>query len=571
MKSYYLKDLLFCLVLLCPLLSWAELSAKVDRTELATNESLQLVGRFSGQAIAGEPDFSPIEKDFEILSTSRQQQYSVINGRSESFTDWKILLLPKRSGQLLIPPLNYKGNSSKAVAINVRAVNSAANSANKQPVYTETTVDKETAYVQEQIILTIRLVTSVRLQDFSLSELEVPDALIQKVDETQYQKIINGRNHLVVEIKFALFPQVVGKLEIPALRMGAFESREFSQFGSFSTRGNRILRLTEGKTIDILPKPTHIPATQWMPSSGLSMSETWSDNSNTLKVGEPITRTITLRAQGLTAAQIQPLPELQNDNFKVYPDQPKLEDQTSSQGLLGVRTETLAIVPSQTGELNLPPIKVEWWDTVNNRRQTSTLASRSFNVIAADPIENSAAAIPATDPLQLDNNLGSNSDFSGSVGIQQVSELTRWSMALNALLIAVLVSMLYLYRTPRTKATAAQTDQPLSNTGKLSQQLKLIEKQASVNNLGAMRDNILLWGTSLFPDQPPTTLEQLGLLMDSDQLMEQFALLDRHLFQPNLNAGKFDTAVIISILKRFRRPSENKKTHRGLKPLYPNN
>lgn len=555
-------------------LCWAELQLIVDRSELEANETLQAVVRYSGNSSGSDPDFSPIEKDFEILSTSRQQQYSLINGQSQSSTDWKMLLLPKRTGQLNLPALSYQGERSQAQKIMVRAPGKSPGG-RAQPVYTETTVDKTSVYIQEQIILTVRLITSVQLQDFSLSELDLTDALVQRVGENQFQKVINGKNHLVVEIKFALFPQVAGKLIIPALRIGAYEARGFGQFGSFSTRGNRIIRLTEEKTIDVLPKPAHIAVDQWMPSSQLQITETWSDNSNRLKVGEPITRTVNIRAQGLTAAQIQPLPELRGDDFKIYPDQAKLEDQINTGGVLGVRTETLAIVPNRAGELTLPAIAVRWWDTDNQRMQTSTLPAKSFQVIAAD-----TPAITTSESNGVIDNLGdithSAPDTHTSAGDpqQQPSQLTRWSLALNALLIAALVALLYLRRSPTNNTPpfkkASNQDNP-----DIRQSLKLIEKQAADRDLRAMRDSILKWGRLVFPNSSLTSLEQLAVFMEGEgkdgQLSAQFAQLDRHLFNTQPDSSQFDTGTIIASLKAFK-PSQAvgiNQSARNLKPLYP--
>ena len=572
MKSYYLKNFIFSLLMACTTISWAELIATVDRDNLAINESLQLVVRFSGQAISGEPNFGPIEKDFDIVSTSRQQQYSLINGNSESFTDWKMILLPKRSGQLLIPPLNFKGNTSSAVIINVRPASSAidtTNEANNQPVYTETEVDKQTAYIQEQIILTVRLVTSVQLQDFSYSELEIPNVLTQKVAETQYQKVINGKNHLVVEIKFAIFTQQVGKLEIPALRMGAYEVSNYSQFGGFPSRGKRLLRLTEEKTIDILPKPAQIPHDQWVPTSNLKINENWSDTSGNLKVGEPVTRTITITTQGLTAAQILPLPEQQQNHYKLYPDQPRLEDAVGPRGIVGQRTETLAIVPNKTGVLVMPPIEIKWWDTVNKQIQTSTLPSRTFNVLAADPVQSTINDPSENSGLQLDS-LDSNTNSTMQTETHQFTALTRWSMTLNVLLIIALVSLLlYLRRSTSTYEPSDQTSPLHTASSNLRQQLKLIEKQASANQLRAMRDSILKWGVNLFPEQTPKTLQQLGVLMASEPLIQQFALLDQHLFKSDKNAESFDTRDLITMLKEYKRLATNKQGQNSLKPLYP--
>ena len=109
------------------------------------------------------------------------------------------------------------------MTINVRPASSgkdATNGTNNQPVYTETEVDKQTAYIQE-IILTVRLVTSVHRISHILN-LRYP-MYSRRSSETQFQKVINGRNHLVVEIKFISSHNRLGKLDIPALRMGAYE------------------------------------------------------------------------------------------------------------------------------------------------------------------------------------------------------------------------------------------------------------------------------------------------------------------------------------------------------------
>lgn len=573
MKSYYLKNFNFSLLMACTTISWAQLIATVDRDELSMNEGLQLVVQFSGQTIAKGPDFGPIEEDFEIISTSRHQQLSTqFNGKSESYTKWTMLLLPKRSGQLSIPPLSYKGHTSQKVAIQVNPANSGKNSTangdNNQPIYTETEVDKQTAFVQEQVILTVRLVTAVNLQDLSYSGLQISDTPAQKIAETQYPKIINGKEHLVVEFKYALFPQREGKLNIPAMRINALEVTSSGQFGAFSARGKPIMRLTDAKTIDVSAKPAQIPNNQWMPTSNLKINENWSDTSGNLKVGEPVTRTITITTQGLTAAQILPLPEQQHNHYKLYPDQPRLEDAVGPRGIVGQRTETLAIVPNKTGVLVMPPIEIKWWDTANKQVQTSTLPSRTFNVLAADPIQSTIKDPSENSGPQLDS-LDSNTNSAMQTETQQFSALARWSMTLNVLLIIALVSLLYLRRSTSTYEAADQTSPlpPVSNN--LRQQLKLIEKQASANQLRAMRDSILKWGVNLFPEQTPKTLQKLGALMASEPLIEQFALLDQHLFKADTNTETFDTRDLITLLNEYKRPATDKHRQNGLKPLYP--
>ena len=306
MNRPYLNTVISILLFAICATSWADLTAKVDRTTLYTDETLQFVMRYNGQAITSEPDFSPLKKDFDILSNNRQQQYSWVNGKAQSYTDWNMVLMPKRTGVILIPSISFKKDVSNALEITVRTANKITAGAGKQPVYTETLIDKDAVYIQEQIVLTQRLYTSVQLQDLTLSELDVPDAIVQRIGETQFQKVINGRNYLIIEVTYALFPQVNGKLDIPALRFGAFENNVSRQFGAFSSRGKQLFRNTQAKTIDVMAKPAHIPIDQWMPSSKVELKEQWSSDFDSLTVGEPITRSIQITAQGLTGAQIQP-------------------------------------------------------------------------------------------------------------------------------------------------------------------------------------------------------------------------------------------------------------------------
>ena len=555
-------------------LSWAELTSKVNRTVLDSNETLQLRVRLDAQAFTSEPDFTPLQTDFEILSNSRQQQYSSVNGKAVSYTDWNLTLLPKRTGIILIPSLKYKREISNAVEVTVRAATTSGSAASgKQPIYTETLVDKSAVYIQEQIILTHRLYTSVQLRDYSLSELDIPGAIVQRLGDSQFQKVINGRNYLVLEVRYAIFPQSSGKLDIPPLRFGAYETASRSQFGSFSSRGNRVFRDTDAKRIDIMARPAHVPANEWMPSSKVELSEQWSGDLDSLIVGEPITRTIRINAQGLTGAQILPLPIIESPNYKVYPDQPQLEEQAIGDGVLGTRTESLALVPNRAGELVIPAIEMRWWDTKNQRMQTASLPATKVQVNPSTAINNAPLAnnAPLTTMEPLDLN-PEPAGFFGSVGSAKASMLVKLSLLLNALLLATIALLLFSRRKQRTikQTSSQQKTSPLLN---LKQQLKTIEIEAKNNNLMAMRDGIVTWGQCLFAETPPTTLKALSLLLDDAELQQQFAQLDRQLYKGEAESTEdsLDVSLLLQRLKQqstFSRSSVSSSGN-GLKPLYP--
>ena len=355
----------------------AELVAKVDRSVLDSNETLRLELRYDSQVFRGEPDVSALSSDFEVLSNNRQQSYSSVNGKTQSFTAWTLQLRPKRVGILLIPSFNFKGDISNAIELRVRAAPANPTAANpgSQPIYTETLVDSESIFVNQQLILTHRLYTSINLRDFSLSELKIDNALLHRLGDTTYQKIINNRTYLVLEVKYAIFPESIGLLKIPALRFGAFEVNSQSQFGVFNNRGNQVIRDTQAKSVTVLPQPSSASTNGWMPSKNVSLEQRWSGSLNNITVGEPITRTMTITARGLSASQITPLDTLQSDNYRSYPDQPQLNQQMTDSDLISTRIESLAIVPNSPGKIVLPAIELPWWNTDTGRQEVARLAA----------------------------------------------------------------------------------------------------------------------------------------------------------------------------------------------------
>ena len=563
--------LTLCLATMVASDSYAALTAKVDRTVLDSNETLRAELRYDGQVFTGEPDFGPLTKDFEVLSNSRQQNYSNVNGKTESYTAWTLELRPKRAGILLIPSLTFKKEVSNAIELRVRAApsNSSANPGT-QPIYTETTVDANTPYVGQQIILTHRLYTSVQLRDFALSELAIDKAVLHRLGDTQYQKVINGRNYLVLEVKYAIFPQSEGPLIIPSLRFGAYEVNNRSQFGVFNNRGNQIIRDTEPKSLEVAARPPQASIDGWMPSTSVTMEQRWSGDIDSVTVGEPVTRTITIRAEGLSAAQITPLQEPQGNNYRGYPDQPQLDEIVTTNGLTATRIESLALVPNNSGEITLPAVELIWWDTNSNKRRVASLPSITLQV---SPSENNDIAANNNNVMEGAND--AMTTLASDASKPKVSFMTNLSLALNALLMTLIVTLLI---GRKRKALAARSQQAALSSDSarlnLKQQLRAIESEAKDDNLMAMREAILRWGKTLFAENPPSTLKSLGDLLGNPSISQLFAQLDEQLYQHNgVPATTLDVALLLASLKKesnFSRESASKsKSGKALQSLYP--
>lgn len=95
----------------------AQVSTHIQNTRINQGESLRV--RYEANA-AGWPDLSPLEQDFIIQGRNTQQSSRTINGRTSRRIVLSLSLLPKRSGELTLPALNFAGERSRSATITVK-------------------------------------------------------------------------------------------------------------------------------------------------------------------------------------------------------------------------------------------------------------------------------------------------------------------------------------------------------------------------------------------------------------------------------------------------------------------
>jgi hypothetical protein len=569
----WLASLALIILTSCPLAMADTLSASVDRDTLSLQETLTLTLRFYAQT-GSSPELSLLQKDFDILNTQQSNQMRVINGSMESFTDWRIALAPKRVGTLEIPSFTIEGAKSDPIAITVESQNNAPQNASSE-VFVDIKTNKDSVYVQEQILLTIRLYTSVNLNGAEMTPLELPDALVVDLGETQFQTSLNGRQHIVVERVYSIFPQHSGELIIPSLtyNVSVRSGQRDPWSDPFNNRRSNLLRLrTEEQRIQIKTAPAQYTGKDWLPAQQLEITEHWSSGTDRLKVGEPITRTVTVAAEGLTAGQLTPLNLPTVDGLTLYPDQPQNDDQTSKKGVRGSRIETIAIIPNRSGTFTLPEIRVDWWDTVNQRMQTAKLPSKTVTVedalgaITAAPPQ---AAVetpmePASTPI--------NTDLS-SVSAEKVMVHTppMWLISLVLVLGVLAIMFACLYWRARQELAAIHRfyveektkDKVAENTAWTA-----LKRASTEKDYPAMRTALLHWAQAHWQDPQLQSLHALAERANSNELSKQLHKLDEMLYRNDKTAA-WDSSELIQEINNYRRKKQHQeKDSNGLAPLY---
>ena len=122
--------------------SFSDVSAKIDRSVIDVNETLKLELVLDKQVFSGQPDIKNLSENFEVLSNNRQQSFSSINGQTQSSTTWSLTLKPKKAGNLKIPSISFRNESTKEIQVKVNNIsNSKVFNPSNQTIYTETQID----------------------------------------------------------------------------------------------------------------------------------------------------------------------------------------------------------------------------------------------------------------------------------------------------------------------------------------------------------------------------------------------------------------------------------------------
>ena len=483
--------LLFLLILVPKSTFAADITVSTDRNPVSVDESFQIIFT-ANESPDGDPDFSPLEQDFSILSQSNSSNSSWINGKSSKTIQWTLNVMAKQAGNLVIPPVKFGKDVSPPsnILVTESTPNKAVNT--DEDLFMEVEATPENPYIQSQVFYTMRLYTKVDISQARLNEPELADAVIERLgDDSNYNTQVNGVNYSVTERKYAIFPQKSGKLTIKPLVLTAevLTSGRPSFNGFFNSQMTRTKRIESNAiTLDVKPVPASFNGKHWLPAEQLVLKQEWSGDIEQMKVGEPLTRTLTLVAKGTTVGE---LPELNstntNDRLKAYPDQPVLKEQKKADGLLAFREEKIALIPSKAGSYTLPAIEIPWFNTKSQKMEIARIPETTLTAVAAAGTHPAAIVPPITSatPQKIET---------GPV-IKSPQQFNIWLWVSVFLAVGWLMTVI-IFLTKRTakKPVIEITDSEIN----LNECIKSLKKACANNDAVAAKNALIEWGRQKF-------------------------------------------------------------------------
>jgi hypothetical protein len=589
-KSYFTKVSSFmfrCFLLIAlmastfSIMAETTLTASVDRNKIYESDTLNLVimGEIEmdfslggimnfGRGQLEAPNTDALSNNFEILDQKQSYNMQSINGDTTAQVTWTYNLAPKRTGALEIPAIEYKDAKSNTLTVNILKGKAPQDLNNPPQVFLEASLDKSAAYVQEQVIYTLRLYSADRLASGELSVPESNDAIIEALGDTKkYFRMAHNKRYEVRERQYLVFPQKSGKLTIDA------QSFNGLLIDTQKRQRVRVREFTEPLSLEIKSPPSSFTGDTWLPATSLYLSDKWETDPENLMVGDSITRTLEVKALGLLGSALPPIGIAKVSGLKVYPDMPKIETQQHEAGAQSIRQESIALVAVAPAVVTLPEVRIPWWDTLNNVERVAVIPAKTFTITVNPDLVNPTqasqySAKPIVEPASK-LNPPEAIKAAPSAPLTKAPSNQVWYTIIVLILLGWFGSVLLLLKNRTTRLHPDATFKPKSDLTQLYQNLC----EAIKKDNHEMPKHLILWA-SKFSESTNLNIPIQGL-HDLEKLNETIYIQAKS-FEAQLYAekntgeqGTYDKALLLQHIKALVKESSQTTSASPLRPMYP--
>lgn len=324
---------------------------------------------------------------------------------------------------------------------------------------------------------------------------------------------LEGTGYLTKQYTITLLPLRAGDLTVPAFEV-SFDYRDANQ----TTKS--ITLPTTAQRFRVLPVPGTDPALPLITTSHLEWKDDWKPTPGKARVGDAVTRVVSLTAEGLPGMVLPPLQIAHSDGVAAYPDPPRVETRTARGDFTGQREERHTYIFERPGRQTLTTRPVQWWDPANE----------TLHAVVLDPV--TYTVVPN---LRLQSATGS---------------------ANRSRLVAVLVGvagMLFLTVAARRFRRRQRTPHDGARERRKTERYlyRLIVQATTDNDPTATLHNLQDWVDALYPDDSIPSLEEFARLTGDREFHTQIVSLQRHLF--DRQDGRWSGQALYHALRQVRR------------------
>ena len=226
-------------------------------------------------------------------------------------------------------------------------------------------------YLQEEIVQVIRVIARYPFEELVLDLPSVDDAEIITLQQPKNRKFSTyGGEGYIYETSRVIFPKRSGELKIPTVRVSGSVDISRKEKKPFALRN-------EATVLDVRPPPSTFSEDWWLIARDIKIDQGWSEPLDDIRVGDRVTRSITVTAAGVTGAHLPELEHGRSEGLTILPGQIERKTEITKAGVIGTISRSFDIRVDVDQPINISPVRVVWWNTSTEiERQSATPAVR---------------------------------------------------------------------------------------------------------------------------------------------------------------------------------------------------
>lgn len=389
--------------------------AQVDRTSVVEGEAIILTVTLAGFSRSKDGPILPAMDGFEIYDAGHSTNMSIVNGSFSSSTTHTYQLVARKAGTYTLGSVEVrdKGKAYKTRPLGLEVIAADAPSApapgqtrpdagtapptTAQGLFARVEIDKNEAFVDEQILLHFRLYqrTDVRIHEISGFEPPTTSGFWREdlgQQQQEYNVRIQGELHRVRQISWALYPTKAGELEIGPGRVVCHvpDTSRQRRRGTFDIFGGGLLNRkpvelkTEPLRIQVKPLPEEGRPPGFTGTVGQYEIHAAFDNQEA-RQGEPLALMVTIRGAGHIETIGAPEWPAWN-GMRVYDSGEAVSVEKRPDRVVGEKTFTQVLIPTRSGRIACDPIRFSFFDPAQARYVTASSGPLAIEVLPAAPL-----------------------------------------------------------------------------------------------------------------------------------------------------------------------------------------
>jgi len=250
-------------------------------------------------------------------------------------------------------------------------------------------VTQGTLYPGQQIEIAVDvLVPNFFMSPAKFPLFDLPGAVVTLPDSAEnLNETVDGETFVGIRRTYLITPQAAGDYALPPTEI----TFTYAAVPGQATQG-KVALPPMGFTVASAPGAAAgggPPVT----AARISVDQSLDRDLDGIKAGDTLVRTVAITAEGMQAMLI-PAPDFEApDGVRIYPHDPKLEDEKTPRGafVAGKRTDKVTYAFAKPGSYELPAVEVAWFDPASGKNETAEAPAITVSVANAAPADSGIA------------------------------------------------------------------------------------------------------------------------------------------------------------------------------------